>query len=199
LFLAYFWQFSVLPDWKDIRYLRAGSPAQQAAYAALQQHAVLAALQGYAPILAGTFPLDIAVAGSDLDILCEVHDFDEFNQFVGQHFSQCPAYTVQRLQIGGVPSLVISFYLDEVEVELFGQALPAEQQAGYRHLVVEARLLALGGPALHQEIIRLKNSGLKTEPAFATLLALPGDPYQALLDLETCSDQQLLRLVQQRG
>jgi hypothetical protein len=183
--------------WVPIQYLQEGSPTQQAAYTVLQRHAVLPSLRAYNPCLVGTFPLDITVAGSDLDIICEVHDFVAFSQLVRQLFSHCSAYKAQRLQVGGVPSLVSSFYLDEFAVEVFGQPLPIEQQAGYRHMLVEARLLAVGGTTLRDKVISLKTSGLKTEPAFATLLALPGNPYQALLTLESCSDEELLRLVQQ--
>jgi len=189
----------VLPDWKDIQYLQTGSPAQRAAHATLQQHAVLAALQVYDPILVGTFPLDIMVAGSDLDIVCEVHDCVEFSQRVGQHFSHCSAYSFQSLRSREPPCWVASFYLEGIEVELFGQPLPTKQQNGYRHLVVEARLLAAGGTTLQEKVRDLKAQGVKTEPAFAKLLALPGDPYQALLNLETYSDQELRQLVGQRS
>ena len=189
----------MLPNWQDIRYLQAGSPAQQAAYAALQQHAVLAALQVYDPILVGTFPIDSMVAGSDLDIICEVHDCVEFNRRVSQHFSHCPAYSFRLLRSGELPGWVASFYLEGFEIEVFGQPIPTKQQHGYRHLVVEARLLAVGGSALRERVRQLKAQGLKTEPAFAKLLALPGNPYQALLALETCTDQQLHQLVWQRS
>jgi hypothetical protein len=73
------------------------------------------------------------------------------------------------------------------------------QQHGYRHMVVEARLLAASGPRLKERVIQEKTLGLKTEPAFAKLLALPGDAYQALLALETADAQQLRALVQQHG
>jgi hypothetical protein len=185
----------MLPHWQDIGYLQAGSPAQQAAYHTLQRHAVLPIMQAYKPILVGTFPLDITVAGSDLDIICEVHDFPAFGQLVAQHFGHCPAYATRQLQLGGLASLVISFQLNGMEVELFGQPLAPEQQNGYRHLVVEARLLALGGAAFKEQVINLKTQGLKTEPAFATLLNLPGDAYQALLRLESLSEQELASLL----
>jgi hypothetical protein len=180
-----------------IEYLQAGSPVQRAVYLVLQRHAVLHKLQAYSLCLVGTFPLDIAVASSDVDIICEVHDFGQFCRLVGQHFSQCPAYAARQLYLSGIPSLVISFYLDEFEIEIFGQPLPPTQQAGYRHLAVEARLLAVGGPMLREKVIQLKTNGIKTEAAFATLLSLPGDPYQAVLDLEACSDQELLHLIRQ--
>jgi hypothetical protein len=185
----------MLPYWQDIHYLQAGSPAQQAAYHTLQRHAILPLLQAYAPVLVGTFPLDIAIASSDLDIICEVHDFLAFSQLVARHFGHCPAYTTRQIQVGGVASFVISFLLDELEVELFGQPLAPERQNGYRHLVVEARLLALGGAAFKKAVIGLKTQGLKTEPAFATLLALPGDAYQALLHLESKTDAELACLL----
>jgi hypothetical protein len=181
----------MLPHWQDIGYLQAGSPAQQGAYRTLQRHAILQLLQAYKPILVGTFPLDIAVAGSDLDIICEVHDFQAFGELVAQHFGHCPAYTSRQLSLGGLASLVISFQLDGMEVEVFGQPLATEQQNGYRHLVVEARLLAAGGAAFKKKIIALKTQGLKTEPAFAALLGLPGDAYQALLSLESLSESAL--------
>lgn len=62
-------------------------------------------------------------------------------------------------------------------------------------MVVQARLLEIGGEALRQAVIALKRSGLKTEPAFARLLGLAGDAYQALLTLEASSDGDLRRLL----
>jgi hypothetical protein len=44
-------------------------------------------------------------------------------------------------------------------------------------------------------IMDQRRAGLKTEPAFAAVLNLSGDPYEALLDLETWSDEALIRLV----
>jgi hypothetical protein len=45
-------------------------------------------------------------------------------------------------------------------------------------------LLRRGGETFRQEIIRLKQAGYKTEPAFALLLGLDDhDPYAALLAL----------------
>jgi len=44
-------------------------------------------------------------------------------------------------------------------------------------------------------VLALRQAGLKTEPAFAELLALAGDPYAALLELESQSAPQLTALL----
>ena len=186
-------------DWKDIRYLEAGSLPQQLAYRLLRQAAILPRLHAYDPILVGTFPLDITVPGSDLDIICAVYDFAAFLRATA-YFSALPAYAVRPLALqGGVPAQVVSFILEGVEVEIFGQPIATEQQNGYRHMVVEARLLEAGGSALKQQVIACKASGLKTEPAFAQLLSLPGNPYQALLALEDCDAAALQTLIVAAG
>ena len=47
-------------------------------------------------------------------------------------------------------------------------------------MVIEGRLLDLAGESFRHNVIELEQSGLKTEPAFARLLGLNGDPYEAL-------------------
>jgi hypothetical protein len=48
--------------------------------------------------------------------------------------------------------------------------------------------LAQHGERFKNEVIKLKKQGIKTEPAFASLLGLPGDPYGALLKFELTGD-----------
>jgi hypothetical protein len=186
----------MLPDWKDITYLQHGSAAQQQAFRLLQRYELLPRLRAYDPVLVGTFPLDVAVPGSDLDIICEVTEAAAFRLALAE-FAAYPGYTVRQAQTVE-PALVASFELEGLAVEVFGQGLPTAQQNGYRHLVVEARLLAVGGASLKQQVLALKASGVKTEPAFAQLLGLPGNPYQALLALEACEDAALAEMVASR-
>ncbi|MBO2010942.1 DUF4269 domain-containing protein [Hymenobacter negativus] len=186
-------------NWKDIDYLLAGSAVQRLAYRLLQQHEVLTQLKPYHPILVGTFPLDITVPCSDLDVICEVPDLEVFAESVAAGFSHYPAYVVRYPVLAGIPSIIVSFWLESVEVEVFGQPLASEQQNGYRHMIIEARLLALGSSAFRQQVIASKASGLKTEPAFAQLLGLAGDAYQAVLALESVSDAGLTKLLAGAG
>ena len=76
------------------------------------------------------------------------------------------------------------------EVELFGQPCPVQRQRACRHLIAEARLLALGGAEARDAIRKRKRSGMKTEPAFADYFRLEGDPYdvlEALSDLSSAA------------
>jgi len=182
-------------NWHDIDFLRSGSIQQNAAHQLLVRHAVLPCLAEFDPILVGTFPLDITVQGSDLDVICEVYEEDNFLKTVDERFGQYNQYVSYRTVIGDVNSIVARFWIEEYEVEIFGQPIPTRQQNGYRHMVIEARLLDLGGATFREAIIRAKREGVKTEPAFASRLQLPGDPYQSLLTLESMSDQAIRMLI----
>lgn len=80
-------------------------------------------------------------------------------------------------------------------MEIFAQSVPVRQQNAYRHMLVEWALLTHWGREGHKEIRRLKNKGMKTEPAFAYALGLKGDPYAELLKLADRSEEALADLV----
>lgn len=52
-------------------------------------------------------------------------------------------------------------------------------------------MLQLWGEAGHREIRKLKLEGCKTEPAFAAVLGLQGDPYDEMLHLAAMSKEEL--------
>lgn len=78
--------------------------------------------------------------------------------------------------------MIANFQIDGFAIEIFGQNLPTRQQVSYRHMLIEYEVLIQKGESFRQKIIDLKKQGLKTEPAFALLLGLKGDPYQSLLN-----------------
>ena len=63
-----------------------------------------------------------------------------------------------------------------------------------RHFRIEERLLALN-PDLRPKVLELKRQGMKTEPALAKVLGLPGDPYEAILRLEDLDDPALQAMI----
>lgn len=182
-------------DWRDLTYLSRGSELQRRAALALQDLEVFPTLAEYDPVLAGTIPLDLAVEESDLDIICEVHDLVRFAQLLTSSYSHLPGFRTKEKLIRGVRSVLANFEFGGFPIEVFGQPQPVSEQYALRHMDVEARLLAIGGPGAREEIHRLKRSGLKTEPAFARYFNLQGDPYEVLLSLSALGDEELRQVV----
>jgi len=175
---------------------RLGPRAQQAA-AMLDTHPIMETLAPWDPVVVGTLPLGIDVPGSDLDILCEVHDRKAFTDTAAAAFGRFSTFAI--VEVPTTPgATVCRFEVEGLPVEIFAQPVPTRLQAGYRHMIVEARLLRQGGHSLRRRIRRLKEEGWKTEPAFARVLGLPGDPYDALLDLEALGDAALRTLIATR-
>jgi len=161
----------------------------------LQTLGVFDKLREYSPVLVGTIPLGVDVPNSDLDIICEVHDLSHFEHQVIIEFGQHEGFRIRQTAIGGVPSVISNFTYGGFLIEIFGQPRPVVEQEAYCHMQVESRLLLIGGDEARQTIRRLKQSGLKTEPAFAQYFLIEGDPYQRLLELAVLSDKELGQIV----
>jgi hypothetical protein len=185
--------------WKDPSYLVAGTSRQRRTYAVLKDLGILTTLGTFDPVVAGTIPLDIDLPGSDIDIICEVTPAvsQSFEQLLHTHYGHLPGFRFGKVASGLQPALVSSFCYAQVEIEVFGQDLPTVQQYAFRHMVVEHAVLRAGGAPWRTAVRRLKEQGLKTEPAFATLLQLPGNPYEALLTLEGLSTAELASMLAQ--
>jgi hypothetical protein len=182
-------------DWRDLTYLLQGTATQQAAYHALEALRVSALLGAFDPVLAGTIPLDIDIPGSDLDIVCYAADVDAFAQHLQDTFGHFTPFVLRRKIVDGLPTVIAQFTYQGFPIEIFGQPCPVTAQHAFRHLVVEERLLRHGGVGVRQQIRHLKVQGLKTEPAFAVVFALPGDPYHTLLQLVELSEAELVSVI----
>ncbi|WP_266204357.1 DUF4269 domain-containing protein [Pontibacter kalidii] len=167
-----------------IEYLQHGNERQRAAYQVLVKYEVVEKLAAFDPLLAGTIPIGVDVAQSDLDIICYWKSRTDFRQALLLHFSDCAGFRLRELPVRGQESIVANFRLDAFEVEVFGQNVPSREQHAYKHMLVEYKLLQKYGELFRKEVVRLKQQGVKTEPAFAQLLNLPGNPYDALLQLK---------------
>lgn len=155
---------------------------------------VLQALAEFEPTIIGTPPLGIDVSTSDIDVACTASDLSRFKSAATARYGDRPGFAVKDLKHFGAPALGVTFSTAGWEIELFCQQLPINQQWGVRHFNVEQRVLRLC-PELREQVIELKQAGIKTEPAFAQLLGLQGDPYEAVLELETWSDEALVAAV----
>ena len=170
-------------NWRDISYLRRGSSRQRQAYRTLESLGIFETLARFDPVLVGTIPLDLALPTSDLDIICEVHDLAAFERVLHAHYARESGFMVERKRKWGDEVVVCDFEHGGFPIQVFGQGKPVERQRAYRHMDIEARLLALAGDAARSAIRQLKASGLKTEPAFGRYFGLRGDPYLRLLEL----------------
>ncbi|MDH6310645.1 hypothetical protein M2451_003436 [Dysgonomonas sp. PFB1-18] len=180
-------------DFSDITYLLSGNERQQRAYALLSETNILHTLSKYSPILVGTFPIGIDVEGSDLDIVCQAQDLISFQKFVQQHFSNYPLFSDHFKG----KAYVAGFEYSGMPFEIYVTSEPFTQQHGYRHMVVESRIMDIAGEGFREKIIGLKKNGYKTEPAFGKLLDM-SEPYSELLLLENLSDEALKEFIAER-
>jgi hypothetical protein len=165
---------------------------------ALRRSEIMTALADFDPHVAGTLPLGLDLPSSDIDVLCCAFDPDAFAAVLWAAFSGEANFSIRR-RIEADRPVIASFTAHGWMFQVFGQAMPVCEQNGWRHLRVEQRLLDLGGPAFRAAVMRERSGGMKTEPAFAAVLRLKGDPYRALLDLEGCADESLIRLLEGAG
>jgi hypothetical protein len=156
---------------------------------ALTRSGVMTTLAAFDPYVAGTPPLGIELPTSDIDILCEANDLQVFAEYLREAIGTLPNFSLHHR--ADLPAIIGRFSADGWPFEIFGQPSPVSRQHGWRHFLIERRLLALGGSSLREAVLRKRQDGLKTEPAFAALLDLSGDPYAALLAMEDESDDAL--------
>jgi hypothetical protein len=165
----------------SLRILKEGTEKQQRAYKTIYQLNIMNDLAKFNPIVCGTIPLGIDVEGSDLDIIMEVYDGESFQEKVYQLYHLQTGFRLKESHIRGRKVVKANFYFNDFEFELFGQAQPSIEQNAYIHMVIEYELLKKY-PTIRENVIRLKQHGIKTEPAFCRVLGITGDdPYEDLL------------------
>mgnify|MGYP000008375329 CR=1 FL=1 len=174
----------LIENFTTIKYLKNGNKKQKEAYLDLKSNKVLELLAPFNPILTGTIPIGIDIPESDLDIICECKNHDDFSTFLKQKFSGYKDFNIYQTIQNTIPSTIATFKTENFLYEIFGQDIPTKNQNAYRHMLLENKILKEKGLQFKKDIITLKLKGFKTEPAFAKLLDLKGDPYKALLALE---------------
>ena len=152
---------------------------------------ILEDFKKYQPLVAGTFPLGLAVQNSDVDVIMSTEDLDQIKSELTSHYSHFKDFKIKTELVKNEPSLICNFIFQGIPFEIFIQRLDSVKQTAYRHFLIEERLLKLGRNPLLEKISASRQRGLKTEPAFAEALGLVGDSYQILLDLQRKSEAEL--------
>ncbi len=81
-------------EWPNLRdRMSCGTPRQRQAVAALDALAIFDRLAFFAPMLAGTIPLDIDIAGSDLDVISHAVDLNAFAAACATHYARHDGFT----------------------------------------------------------------------------------------------------------
>lgn len=165
------------------------------AFSALKKSNVLKYLKAFSPLVAGTFPLNMNVVGSDIDILISTGDFALVKKILHEKFGDEPNFKYEEMTVHNEQTLVASFAFQGIDFEIFGQKIKSIKQQGYLHFLIEERLLKIGGSVFAEKVKEARKQGLKTEPAFAKVLKLSGDPYEELLTMQKKSYQDLKKKV----
>ncbi|TVR89499.1 MAG: DUF4269 domain-containing protein [Saprospirales bacterium] len=163
-------------------YLKDGNFRQRWVWRYLTDSEILSELEPYQPVIAGTIPIEIDTLDSDLDILCGFDCGDGFMEFLEARFSACEGFEVKKVVKQGLTSVVAKFRAETLSIDIFGQPIAPVEQMAFVHMINEYLILQERGEDFRREVIKLKEKGVKTEPAFARLLGLEGDPYQLLAD-----------------
>ncbi|MDX8335631.1 DUF4269 domain-containing protein [Candidatus Cetobacterium colombiensis] len=181
---------------QNIEYLKKGNLKQKISYKILNEINIFKILQNYKPFLVGTIPLEIDIEKSDLDIVCEISEKteDEFKNIIFHSFSKYKNFNIKDDFLKN-RVIVINFVVDGIEIEIFASKEKSIKTNGYRHMIIEFRILKLADKKFKRKIIELKKLGIKTEPAFAQLLKLKGDSYDALLEYEKLKDEEIKEIL----
>lgn len=144
---------------------------------------LMTSFMNYQPVIVGTYPIDIQVEGSDIDVVMTCQDYDEVLPLLKKAF-----YHLEGFELSVKDVVVCRFSYEGYYFELYISHEPVEELNSYRHLMIEKTILEHFGEDFKNEVINLKRKGIKTEPAFALLLGLSGNPYDALLGIKNMAD-----------
>jgi len=94
---------------------------------ALRQSRVLELLDGFDPRPVGTLPLGLAVATSDIDIVCHAADLDAFAEIIWKQYRDFRGFQMHQWRSKGRP-IVARFDFGDWVFEFVGDVSPVGQQ-----------------------------------------------------------------------
>ncbi|WP_454630923.1 DUF4269 domain-containing protein [Bradyrhizobium cenepequi] len=158
--------------------------------AAISSSGMLEVLGAFDPRVVGTLPLGLSVPGSDIDVICHALDPTAFAQAIWKQYQSCDGFLLYQW-LSSTRPVVARFEWGGWPFEVFGDPRPVKQPHGWLHFEIEKRLLDLDDGRLRKAVLLQRSLGIKTEPAFAAVLGIAGDPYRGLLELASETDMQL--------
>ncbi|MEO0562073.1 MAG: DUF4269 domain-containing protein [Chloroflexota bacterium] len=171
-------------DWNNNTPIRDGSPRQMQAYSVVYDKLMLFHnLEEHEPVWVGTFPIGVDTDASDIDIICSPEALRPFLRQMRDLYGEQEGFRLTWKAIDKVPTVLARFRCNDFDIEVFAQPRPTRIQTAFVHMLVEARLLAMGGDAAKERVHALKTDGIDTETAFTRAFRIDTeDPHKTLLE-----------------
>lgn len=184
-------------DWRDYTHLRDGNTRQMRAYTTVfDDLMIFKHFTAHEPLWVGSYPIEIDIESSPIHIMLNPTNLREFLLGVKNRYGEQDGFKLTWKAIQRIPTVIARFSANEFAVELFAQPRSTTTQHAFTQMLVEARLLAIGGSKAYEGVRELKRKGLSTEAAFAAYFGLEGsDPYQMLVDLARVDNDTLRRRI----
>ena len=110
-----------MSDFFNIKYLKQGNEDQREAYKIVEDLNHESYLKDYKPTLVGTIPIEINTKDSDLDILCEIDNFENFDRAIKNKYSHLDKFMQSKGEYQNRESLVYNLKYQNKSVEIFAQ------------------------------------------------------------------------------
>lgn len=168
-----------MQKFKNISYLKSGNPKQRKVHQLLVDFKIVETLKNYNPLVVGTIPIEIDLEESDVDIILQTDNFEELFHKLNDLFQNFDQFSIEFKPNENI--LICNFSIEKIPFEIYAEKKPTHLQYGFLHMIKEHQIIQKFGKKFQNQIIQLKKQGYKTEPAFAKLLNLKGNPYEELL------------------
>ena len=178
----------------DLETMARVNQRQKQAFEALRGIELFEKLASYTPVLAGTVPIDVDLPSSDLDVICSAPNLEDFAKELMSLYGDQEGFNLHHKLFRSQPAVMARFTSSGFLIEIFAQSSSVFTQPAVIHMLIEARLLAFAPAAAKENIRMLKQTGMKTEPAFAATFDIKGDPFEELLKIAHMPDHEILMI-----
>lgn len=111
----------------DIKYLESGNEIQKKLYYTLSNLKIINILLPFCPLVVGTIPIGVNIPDSDVDIICNVEKFAEFEIYIKENFSEEKGFFFKRKK-----NVCLSgFEYSDFRFEIYGESKPTTEQNAY--------------------------------------------------------------------